>query len=253
MKKIAHILIILILIGMNSSILSQPSTHARVENIDFELINNKLIINYDIVNFNKGDKFYVWIEIFNSKDHEIIPRYVTGDVNLVVAGGRNKNIIWNIFKDQPEFNDEIYVKVSAIKYFSYERLLLLSAIYPGLGNYKINKKKISWLIGGVAYGSLISSVIWEQIARTNYNNYKNELIPAERDELYDKAINRRNLSNALLIASSGIWIGRIGYTLWEKSKYDKNLKKPYHPRFVIAYSTDPLMANVPLLSAKIMF
>src|SRR3989304_938067 len=189
--SILFILTLNVFLLNNPTLFCQPVTGAKIENIDFELLNNKLVVNYDITNYSKGEKFYVWLEIYNTYNHQIVPQTVTGDVNDVIEGGNNKSIIWDVIKDNPEFEDDIYIKVFAVKYLSYEKLMLLSTLYPGLGNYKINDKKIYWTIGSVAYGSLVSSIILEQIARSNYDKYKIEFNTANRDLLLNKALTQR--------------------------------------------------------------
>lgn len=257
-----YYLVTLCLILQYFAVYGQSVTDAAIDNIDFELINNKLIINYDIKSLENNEKFYVWIEVYNTHDVQIIPNTLTGDVNRVIHSGSNKSIIWNLYKDMPEFNDEIYIRIYAIKYTSVQKLLLLSAACPGLGNYMIDRDNYNWAISGAAFSALFTSLIIEEIAQNNYKNYKNAITPESRDNYMNKALQLRKISNTLLIASSAIWIGSLSYTFLEKLNYDKNLKLLKYNKDIqgtmkykvsLDFYSSPNISCIPVLSTKLFF
>lgn len=233
-----------------SSIHCQIATDAKIQNVNFELVNNKLVITYDIVNFDRGETFFVTIKIFNTLGEEVIPVTIEGDVNKSIKGGIGKMIIWDIVTDKPGFNDDIFVEVYAVKDLKLGKTMMQSIVYPGLGNYKITHNKAYLSSGVLAYGLVATSFIFEQKAITTYRKYEDNYDFNSRNDLYDKAMNQREISNICMYIGATIWVIDLGVTLINTRKYkgiDSTIKRS---NVSVRYYFDPNLHNAPLLSIQ---
>ena len=88
-------------------------TLPEVSKPSLELQDNKLVIVYEIKNFNPEDKFKISIEVTDSDGNIITAQSFSGDIGDDVTGGNNKKITWDFKKDNFSTDTEIYVQVSA--------------------------------------------------------------------------------------------------------------------------------------------
>jgi len=83
----------------------------EVKNINFEQLDNKIIITYDLYGTDLFD-----VNCFYSIDggmNFIELKSVTGDIGSEIKKGKDKQIIWDIFKDTDGIKGEIQFKVIA--------------------------------------------------------------------------------------------------------------------------------------------
>jgi hypothetical protein len=200
----------------------QSSSSVEVTNVDFKLVENRIYIQYDLIDTVRSSKAYIELDIVNASGAKLNIKTVSGDVNRIVEPGNNKLIIWDIKKDYPEFKGNISVTVSAIQYIipKLHKQLLHSTLLPGLGNYKVSNNK-SWLIiGVVGYGLLGASITYEFLALKEYKLYEKATTTSKRNSFYNHAILYRETSNYLMISAAAVWTINYGLTYlnYRKSK-----------------------------------
>jgi len=185
---------------------------AKIQNVDFQLVNDQLVITYNLVNTKPREKFNISVNIFTVAGKEIDAQAFSGDVNSDVSGGYKKKIIWDIQKDIAYIEDEIIVRILAelqnpkiIKPTPKGTALLLSTLYPGWGSSKITRKKAHVLKGLLAYGCVAGAVIYNYKAYDNYDKYKNTFEVNESDKLFEDAENQYKLSEAFLYSAVAVW------------------------------------------------
>ena len=187
---------------------------AKIQNVDFELVNEQLIITYDLVNTKPKEKFNISVNIFTVAGKEIDAHAFSGDVNSDVSGvyTHKKKIIWDIQKDIAYIEDEIIVRVLAelqnpkiIGPTSKGAALLLSTFYPGWGSAKITRKNAHVLKGLLAYGCVAGAVLYDYKAYDNYEKYKNTFDINESAKLFEDAENQYKLSDAFLYGAVALW------------------------------------------------
>lgn len=187
-------------------------TNARVQKIRFKIAQGRLTITYDIVAYKSSEVFYPTVTVYSGRREMFEPVSVSGDIDRSVKGGNNKRIIWNFLEDdvkQSELKDlkvEIDLERYYTKSFLLTRHLLLSAVYPGLGDYKIKDKKGSyWIYGAVAYGSVAAALLYNNKASTAYDEYINAMSISESNTKYSNAKKYKTMSYIFAGTAIAIW------------------------------------------------
>jgi hypothetical protein len=233
---------ILILILIPFSVFGQVSI--TVTKPRLEVSDNKLLIQYDILNTKSSDLFIVWIEVADASGNKINALSLTGDIGSYIKGGRNKKITWNYINDSIFIDEDLFVEVKAEKVIQNEeritqeisetrenkkeseiseetkavksektssmeiskgKMILTSAVLPGWGQTRASMGKPFWLIGAAGYGCIAGSVILNRSASSAYDDYKSSMDPDESNTLFDKAANRNSFSKVLGYSAIGIW------------------------------------------------
>ena len=188
-------------------------TKAQVKNVDFELVNDNLIITYDIVKYKPDEKFSVWIGIYTAMENELGAKSLSGDINDSVSGGNHKKIIWDVRKDGISLDNDIYVQVHAKSMTKVDektatnigKWLLLSSLFPGVGNAKLYSNKAWWIMGAATYGCVVASVIFNNQSYNTYNDYLVSTDAEQRKGKYDAAANKKTLSYVFISTAAAIW------------------------------------------------
>jgi hypothetical protein len=227
-------------------IYGQKPTNLTISNIDFNLYEDQVIINYDLTDTLDNCECYIEMEVYNSMNEPINAKTIKGDVNKLVEPGKDKFIIWEIKEDYPDFNDSIFITIIALKYDQTDlgKDLLLSTIYPGLTQYRENKKKSFLILGLTGYGLLCSSFLLEKMAMDDYNKYKNLEAASERDVYFNKALHKRKMSNSLLYSGLATWAINYGFVIYKHRTGNKKLLLDNHTALKVnfQYNYSPGMA-----------
>ncbi len=214
-----------------------------VSNVDYEIINNNMVITYDLMDTISEHAYFVSIKIKNVKNETITAQTVKGDIYKMVRPGPNKMVIWEISKDYPEFYDSISVSVIASRYLEpplYNKLIK-ATIFPGLSTFQETRNKSYLLLGAAGYGSMGLSLYYELKALNNYKLYLKSNNIAERNEYYTIANKKRRLSNYFLY--SGIFLWATNYTIVilthnrDDKKYMGKIKENLSVNFEIRENT----------------
>jgi hypothetical protein len=116
----------------------------KIKSIDVQ--NNKVIIEYDIINFNPGQQFDIGIYFLDDKSKSHYPKTLSGDIGNNVLGGADRKIIWDISKDYDELNFLLRPQfiVNGLKqgsHFGGLKWAYLSMVMPGMGDYFVTNYK----------------------------------------------------------------------------------------------------------------
>ncbi len=224
---------ILILLVILTEIISFSQKPAVIRNVDFSLIDNKLVITYEIANYKENDRFNIKAEIFKASGEKINAKSFTGDLEDVTKVTGN-TIIWDIDKDNIILDDDIYVVVSGevisapipkqnvkipekttepppvikkspktVKKTAY---FFESLIFPGWGTSKLTGNNIHFLKGFIGYGLVAGSVLTGISANnTYYDEYLNENNPTTRNSYYNDARRLNTYSKVFAGAAAAVW------------------------------------------------
>ena len=238
----------------------------KVSKPNLELRDDKLIILYSIQHFNSEDKFKVWIEITDGEGNTIDAVSLTGDIGENISGGINKEITWDFKKDNFDTDTEIFVEVSAERIFpppivtkdtvqdkttreevfaeksiqreeiSSGKMLIYSVLFPGLGFVKTDKSKLHLVKGAAGYTFILSSIIYNRVAISNYDKYLVSYEIENSDNYFKKSVRQDNVSEAFAYAAIGIWAAEIVWILMESKNHNSHVaaygKKIFiEPRF----------------------
>ncbi len=98
-------------------ILADPLCHAQtsfdVSEPRLNLLGNRLLISYDILDSAPEDKFSISIIITDEEGTTISASSFEGDVGENVSGGKNKHVSWNFEADNVFINAYLLIKISA--------------------------------------------------------------------------------------------------------------------------------------------
>ncbi|TSA25042.1 MAG: hypothetical protein D4R67_10860 [Bacteroidetes bacterium] len=86
---------------------------AQITNVDFYVRNDTLFISYDLVKAKPNEWFDVTLTVKTPSGKVFFPVALSGHAGKFVAGGKGKQIIWAIAKDNVFIDEEIFVELRA--------------------------------------------------------------------------------------------------------------------------------------------
>jgi hypothetical protein len=120
--------------------LKAQKTSTDIRNINLDIQDNKVIIDYDIVNFNPGQQFNIGIYFLDNEGKSYFPGSLSGDVGENILGGSSRTIIWDVAEDFEELNFTLRPQfiINGMRKgatLGGPNNAYLSMILPGLGDY----------------------------------------------------------------------------------------------------------------------
>ena len=217
MKKLCYLLLLGILA-------IHANAKTTITNVSVQPKADQVIISYDLNNSDARALFDIYIKIFNSKDEVIEAKTFTGDYGKLVGVGKNKKAIWQVKVDNASLNEFVYAVVEAYPSFnvSVGKHLVRSAVFPGMGEYRLDNKKMYFVKGLMAYSAAAGSVLLNMSALESYNNYL--LSSSQGSNYFNMAQSQQLLSLSLAGTATIIW----GYSIvstYVKAKRIKKLKE----------------------------
>ena len=108
----ARILVIALLMSFFSALQAQKIV--EVSEPELSLKNGKVLIQFDLLNTTRSEKFTIRVDITVSGGESINARSLDGDVGEGVPGGAKKKITWDIGADSVFLDEDIFVEVYAL-------------------------------------------------------------------------------------------------------------------------------------------
>lgn len=262
MKYFKAYIILIILTGCSFFIQNHlaAQSRAKVENVDFYLEGENLIITYDIDKAKTGETFNVKVNVSTAKGTKINAFALSGDVGPGVYGGKFKRITWDLAKDNVYIDDEIFVEVTAesesysgkvkspgSNQVSVGGALLRSLVFPGWGNSYAKGGGAYWLMGIAAYGAAGAAVYFNNDAYNNYQDYKDALNREERDQLYQDASDSYDMQKNMMIAAGAIWAIDLIWTGIQAGNVNKRARQS---KLSMGYYYDPVV-RTPMVSFRL--
>jgi len=266
-KRSLLVLLLLIICSGFISINGYGQSKARIENIDFNLVGNNIVITYDIINHAPGEKFDIDIEIFTESGKKLDAKSLSGDIGKDIVGGRGKSVTWGFQNDNADLTDGIYVEVNATSDLkpvvekkpkpvgeggSLGGAFVKSVVFPGWGNSGISGGPY-WLMGFVGYGCIAGSYLMNNQADQSYKKYLDEKTDInKRDNYFSDAESKDQLSKLLFGVGAVVWVTDLTILLIKGNNprtysYNSNGTNPF-----VGYTIDPISKN-PMISFRITF
>ena len=146
----------------------------QIENVNFKVDNNVMVVTYDLVNCPNGNTYDVNLKIIGDSGI-YIPKSISGDLKNVYPG-KNKKIEWSMLFDNTKIKDKDKIKAiveineihsNSLKIKGGPANAILSVILPGTGDIFVQKEnKI------VPYPIMLAYIGSVYMAIQNYSNYK---------------------------------------------------------------------------------
>lgn len=196
--KSLKIILIGVLASLCVSVYGQ-SDRIKIENVDFYMEDNQLIVTYDISNAAPEERFQIGIKFITDKNNIIIPETVNGDIGYNIQGGKYKRVAWDVLKDRDNLNENLkaIVSINSISNTKFQNLgggpgnMFFSVLIPGWGDYLVrkdqNKRKPFVLIPMFTYTALAWGGIAAGLSSVNYDNYHNATTQEDMDNYYELA------------------------------------------------------------------
>ncbi len=248
---ISAIFILLIFVG--NGLYAQ--SNAKVENVDFFVEGETLVIKFDINKSKTGETFNVTMNIMTKAGKKINAFALTGDVGKGVYGGKMKRIVWDLTRDNVYIDDEITVEVLAqsemqAKPVSVGGAMLRSLVFPGWGNTYVKDGGAYWLMGVFGYAAAGGVVFFNNKAYNSFEDYKAETDDAvKRDQLYTDAEDFQKKQKALMFGAAAIWAADL---IWTGIQAGSANTKARNPKVSMGYFYNPV-ARQPMFSVSYKF
>lgn len=186
--------------------LGQLSSEVKLKNVDLNYTDEKILISYSLSGY-PSDNYFVWVEIFNSRDQKLAASSISGDINSVKGAG-NKTICWDIKNDGITINENIYAKVYAryIPYLKTSAAISKSTVFPGWGDYQYTKGKPHWVKGIIGYSLISGSALMNYQASKHLDQYRRSGLPSSQDPSYSDAKQFRTYSFVMAASAFAIWV-----------------------------------------------
>ena len=199
----------------------------KIENVDFRVKDNKVIITYDLTNCQDRYVYDMTIKLKSESGEIIYPKNPSGDIKEV-SQGNGKSVTWDVLGDNLELKGNISVIVVIHKshYNKTKREKLyygkikggpsnafLSMLLPGLGDVFVNKyaakndkkKNLWWLVPVAYYGCLYGAVSEYSSYKTNYSSYHSATYQSDMDSYYNAANTNYQNSQLYLGIAASMW------------------------------------------------
>ena len=182
-----------------------------VKNVNFNYTGAHVVITYDLDVSPLTAIYDISIEVFKYDGYPIDATMFTGDVGKSVKAGIAKTAYWQTKGDNVNYTGNMKIKVVAKPVITVPLgpHMLKTAVYPGWGSYRLNNYKYHAIEGVAAYGSVLSSVLFNQMANNSYNNYLNAASTSDANAFYNSAGSQQTLSYVFAGTAVALW----GYSL----------------------------------------
>lgn len=201
----------------------------QIENVDFKVEDNFVIVTYDLVNCPSRELYDIKLKVIYN-NNTIVPSSVNGDLKKVHAG-KNKKIEWNVLSDKSELKGKIQVMVEISHTFSTKITdgpsnMFLSILVPGLGVKNVTGGTQSGFTRTLgAYGLIVGGVACKLLSDFEYENYHNATLQSDMDTYYESANRFNKVSYVLTAAGIAVWIFDIVWVADQGFKNKKEQKK----------------------------
>jgi hypothetical protein len=133
------------------------------------------------------------------------------------------------------------------------KIILMSAVLPGLGSSRLSQGKPYWLLGVGGYACIGTSIIFNKKAASSYDSYLDPVSIEQAGTDFDHAIHQQKISRGFAIAAGAIWVFDLSLTTIRVLKL-KDRSQAYNggSTLYIGYRNDPVN-GVPMLSLNLVF
>jgi hypothetical protein len=245
MKYLLLLFLLAGLTGVHQGLIAQ-NKKLKIDNVEINVVNNKVQIFYDIKNSIK-DYHEVKLNFVNENFNPVFPYALSGDIGDSIAPGEGKMILWDISQDLPSLDSEIRpnVIVDSKQSLGFNgkgpEYALASLVVPGLGDYfvaDLNDIKFkpyfrtASVYGFIALGVIAHNKRWKEPDKVTLYNVTGWRSSGSSEELWEERVYEVGKthfwlfpgdSEIFLGAAAAIWIGDI---LWvaARGKVNKKLK-----------------------------
>jgi len=222
----------LFLISLFSFSLSAQESKARIENIDFDVVEwegTKIVVYYDILHASPIERFEIELAFVDDEEFYYYPKATSGDIGPGIKGGKQKRIIWDIFQDVDEVGRiKAIVNISSItEEPGGATYALLSVPVPGLGDVFVTNTKTAVIKPYykiiLAYGLAGYGMFQKFQSDKYYDDYNTSPNREDFDNLYNKANSANHQFYIFTGLGAAVWFSDV---VWVAAKGISNSRKP---------------------------
>lgn len=195
----------------------------KIQNVRITTEGDKVAVYYDLDDYSTRRTYTIDIKFQSTT--EITPFALSGDVGEGVLGGKDRKIVWDLYQDIDGLQGNLKAQVSIKgkdKYYAGPSALMLSVLYPGLGDYFVRENKAVGILYNIAVPALLlGSVNSYSKGRDMRSGYPNSYSESRLEDDYfsmrngierleketgDKREKELGKANAMLIAGVSLWV-----------------------------------------------
>lgn len=249
MKRLLLSILIICLLLSNLSAQQEPV----IRNLNLYYKNKKALINYDLKDFKRSDKYHTIELLFVDRNFNVIvPEKITGDFGDTITAGKNKQIQWYIFDDDINISRQLkpIVLADGLRTGGSSNALW-SVFVPGLGDYFVENPRNMvfkpYLKTILFFGSLSLAIIADQNRipltwKTWHRNILGDWSEFGYSHTYDYWLFKFDTETFLFTAAS-IWILDL---IWVYAKGNQNERLKIFTKYKPAVTKNKDFTNVGL-------
>ncbi len=211
--------VLLFVIWMKGLTVLQAQETIVIPRPDVQFRNDSLFIRYDLQGCRKDQSFKVWLEVSSSTGKRLTPLHISGDAGVGVSCGEGKEIVWDLLADSLIMEDVLEVKVVAetevILPSGNKNLqaMFFSLLFPGSGiELKKQDGRPYWLLGAVGYVGVASTLWFDQLKRSAYDDWQTEQDPDLAESYHQDYLDNKNRMIISAAATGAWWLGGLAWT-----------------------------------------
>jgi hypothetical protein len=224
-----------------SSGLLPGQTAATITDVDYNLVNNSIVINYSIAGAYNNEVYEIGLRFVTETGQTIIPVSVRGDIGPNITGGFNKTIFWDIDNDRLEISGVLKALVTIVsshviisepyigtplirgeKPLGGPGYAFLSFVVPSLGGYFVEKNKTRTIITSITEATLAIHLLNlnGKIKQYETDLDNTSITPIERNEINDNLATAEDNYSKSMATFALIWVVDI---VWVAIKGTQNV------------------------------
>jgi hypothetical protein len=195
---------------------------ARITDVNFRLENNRIMVEYSLINASPGDQFTVELQFITETNQVIQPKSVSGDIGKNIQPGMGKTIRWDYVSDKLEFSGNLKAVVTASPSFTRSggpANAMLSIMVPGLGDFFVHNSKVRPLATGIGTLGLFTFALISKAQSDKY--YADYLEGKDVNNLityYDRANHAHHRSYVASRVALAVWASDVIWVTWKGSQ-----------------------------------
>lgn len=205
--------------------------NVEITSVNFRLDNDRIIVEYSIVNRSPGERFTIDLKFVTENDQVIIPKYLSGDVGKNIEEGTKKTIIWDIIEDRFIFSGNLKAVVTAVPSMVHSggpANALLSVAVPGLGGHFVEENKIRSIVTSIGTaGFMTYGIIEKRKSKNYYADYQSGTDVQDMVILYDKANSAHHKYFIATRIAALAWIADIAWVAYRGYRNKNEMKSGY--------------------------
>ena len=194
---------------------AQKHYNFKLSRVNYFEDSTRVGISFKIKNAKDFDRFDLDVSAFDEKQNSLSVNSLSN--HLALEKDKFHTVYWNAINDgyilDGRYNLKLNLSRASTIKIPYNKHFILSALFPGLGDYKIRNGWWHGLYGILAYGATYYAIDYNEKANRNYILYRNSYNVEQSNNFFESARKQANLSRILAVTAGVTWGADLGLIL----------------------------------------